>query len=51
MPAHQLFHINGCRRSVVPGNNEDPKDSWDRVGVKTIAPEGAILSVDFDIFE
>ena len=51
MIAHQLFHMNVCRRSVVPGNTEDPKDSCDRVGVKTIAPEGAILSLDFDIFE
>ena len=48
---HQLSRIELGRRVALPGNIEDPKDSCDRVGVKTMAPEGAILSLAFDNFE
>lgn len=48
---HQRSHIDGRRREALPGNVEDPKDSWDSTGVKTMAPEGAILSLVFDNFD
>lgn len=51
MLAHQLSCIDIHRRKALPGSIEDPKDSCDWAGVKTMAPEGASLSLALDIVE
>ena len=51
MLAHQLSCIDIHGRKALPGSIGDPKDSCDWAGVKTMAPEGAILSLALDSVE
>ena len=47
MLTHELSRNDKGKRVALPGNIEYPKDSSDWAGVKTMAPEGAILSFAF----
>ena len=48
MLAHQLSCTDIHGGKALPGSIGDPKDSCDWAGVKTMAPEGAILSLALD---